>query len=194
MHPVKHFKTITEHRRLVRKYCIRLGLIRQGLMHDLSKYSPVEFWRGAIYYQGFRSPNDAERRETGVSKAWLHHKGRNLHHYEYWIDYNSRATNEKDILIAVKMPLRYVVEMMMDRIAASKIYNKGHYTDDLPLKYFEHNMYRIPMHRETRLLLYGLLRMLAVYGEEKTFHYVKTRLLKQKDYHYSSDVNGKNIV
>ena len=183
-HPVSHFMTITEHKILVMRNCFRVGLYWQGLMHDLSKYSPREFLVGARYYQGNRSPNNAEREDTGYSSAWLHHKGRNLHHYEYWIDYNSRATSEKDILIAVKMPLRYVVEMMMDRIAASKIYNKGHYSDDLPLKYFEHNMYKIPMHRETRLLLYGLLRMLAVYGEEKTFRYVKTRLLKQKDYHF----------
>ena len=77
MHPVEHFKTVYEHRKLVREHCFRLGLYRQGLMHDLSKYSPVEFWRGARYYQGNRSPNNKEREETGRSMAWLHHKGRN---------------------------------------------------------------------------------------------------------------------
>ena len=60
MHPIEHFKTVNEHRKLVREYCFRLGLYRQGLMHDLSKYSPVEFWRGAKYYQGNRSPNNNE--------------------------------------------------------------------------------------------------------------------------------------
>ena len=87
MHPIAHFRTISEHRHLVCRYCLRLGLIRQGLTHDLSKYSPEEFWRGARYYQGYRSPNDAERAETGMSRAWLHHKGRNKHHFEYWIDW-----------------------------------------------------------------------------------------------------------
>ena len=55
-------------------------------MHDLSKYSREEFWTGVRYYQGNRSPNAAERETVGFSKAWLHHKGRNKHHYEYWID------------------------------------------------------------------------------------------------------------
>ena len=77
MRAIEHFKTITHHRHLVQQYCFRLGLYYQGLTHDLSKYSPSEFWRGVKYYQGYRSPNDAERRENGVSLAWLHHKGRN---------------------------------------------------------------------------------------------------------------------
>ena len=82
MHPIAHFKTITAHRHLVCRYCFRLGLYGQGLKHDLSKYSPTEFWRGAKYYQGDRSPNDAERMKNGTSLAWLHHKGRNRHHFE----------------------------------------------------------------------------------------------------------------
>ena len=73
----EHLRTITRHRRLVMKGCFRIGLYAQGLTHDLSKYAPVEFWRGARYYQGTRSPNDIERKKTGVSQAWLHHKGRN---------------------------------------------------------------------------------------------------------------------
>ena len=81
-----HFKTITSHKLLVMKYCFQVGLYRQGLLHDLSKYTPTEFWRGAVYYQGNRSPNDEERRENGCSVAWMHHKGRNKHHYEYWTD------------------------------------------------------------------------------------------------------------
>ena len=73
-----HFETITRHKLLVMKYCFACGLYEQGLAHDLSKYSPTEFWRSAKYYQGFRSPNDQERSETGVSLSWLHHKGRKL--------------------------------------------------------------------------------------------------------------------
>lgn len=85
--PAGHFKTITEHKMLVMEHCFKLGLYRQGLMHDMSKYMPVEFLVGAKYYQGNRSPNNAEREEKGYSASWLHHKGRNKHHFEYWIDY-----------------------------------------------------------------------------------------------------------
>ena len=100
----EHFKTITHHRHLVRQYCFRLGLYYQGLTHDLSKYSPSEFWRGVKYYQGYRSPNDAERRENGVSLAWLHHKGRNRHHFEYWIDY-CIGSDGRVYMGGCKMPL-----------------------------------------------------------------------------------------
>lgn len=85
---VKHFRTITRHKLLVMQKCFRVGLYRQGLLHDLSKYSPTEFLVGMKYYQGNRSPNNAEREDTGVSLSWLHHKGRNRHHYEYWVDYD----------------------------------------------------------------------------------------------------------
>lgn len=89
---IGHFTTITRHKILVMKECFKIGLYKQGLTHDLSKYSPTEFLVGCKYYQGNRSPNNAEREETGVSKAWLHHKGRNRHHFEYWIDYSVEKT------------------------------------------------------------------------------------------------------
>ena len=114
----KHFCTITHHKYLVMKNCFKVGLYRQGLLHDMSKYSPAEFWVGCRYFQGNRSPNNAEREEKGYSSAWLHHKGRNKHHYEYWIDYGLEG---EPMLTGMKMPKKYVVEMLMDRIAASKI-------------------------------------------------------------------------
>ena len=82
----QHFRTISHHKVLVCRHCFKVGLYRQGIMHDLSKYSLTEFRVGVNYYQGDRSPNTAERSDLGYSTAWLHHKGRNRHHYEYWID------------------------------------------------------------------------------------------------------------
>ena len=72
MHPWKHFKTITKHRWLVQKHCFHVGLYWRGLTHDLSKYSWTEFWAGAKYYQGTRSPNTEEREEICYSLAWIH--------------------------------------------------------------------------------------------------------------------------
>ena len=83
----KHFCTINHHKHLVMKGCFAVGLYKQGLLHDLSKYTPTEFLVGCKYYQGTMSPNNAERKDKGYSSAWLHHKGRNKHHMEYWIDY-----------------------------------------------------------------------------------------------------------
>ncbi|MBR3231093.1 MAG: catalase, partial [Lachnospiraceae bacterium] len=117
MNYLGHLKTITKHHNLVMGYCMRAGLIWQGLTHDLSKLSPEEFLVGARYYQGTRSPNNAEREATGVSMSWLHHKGRNKHHYEYWTDVPPGEHHYKP----VPMPTRYLVESVMDRIAASKV-------------------------------------------------------------------------
>lgn len=110
----KHFKTITYHKYLVMQGCFKVGLYKQGLLHDLSKYSPDEFIVGAKYFQGDRSPNNAEREAIGYSSAWLHHKGRNKHHYEYWIDYSTKAIAGG--MAPAPMPVKYVVEMLMDRM------------------------------------------------------------------------------
>ena len=116
-----HLKTINHHKMMVMKNCFRVGLYKQGLLHDLSKYSPTEFIPGIKYYQGNRSPNNAQREAEGCSTAWLHHKGRNKHHYEYWIDY---PTNKEAGLVGMEMPVKYVVEMFCDRLAASRNYTK----------------------------------------------------------------------
>lgn len=176
-----HFCTINQHKLLVMKYCFRVGLYKQGLLHDLSKYAPSEFLVGCKYYQGTRSPNNAEREDTGYSLAWLHHKGRNKHHYEYWIDY---SLDPSEGIVGMKMPIKYVVEMFMDRVAASKIYMKDKYTDAYPLEYYDKGAALLgPMvHKDTAALLRCLLKMLARDGEEKTFRYIKKVLLKKKTY------------
>lgn len=174
----EHFQTITYHRKLVREGCFRVGLYWQGLTHDLSKYSPTEFLVGAKYFQGNRSPNNAEKEAKGYSSSWLHHKGRNKHHFEYWIDYTMPGASEK-LLVGMKMPVRYVVEMCMDRIAACKVYQKEAYTDESPWKYhMKSKRVQEVMHPESLALLNYLLQMLAEQGEEKTFAYIK-RILKK---------------
>ena len=115
-----HFSTITHHKMLVMKTCFKVGLYKQGLLHDLSKYTPIEFIPGVIYYQGDRSPINREKELKTCSRGWLHHKGRNLHHFEYWIDYSINPTGGK--LVGMKMPKKYVAEMVIDRISASKNY------------------------------------------------------------------------
>lgn len=174
-HPIAHFKTITAHRRLVRRYCFRLGLYTQGAAHDLSKYSPAEFFRGARYYLGYRSPNDAERKAIGMSLAWLHHKGRNRHHHEYWIDYIV-GPEGKVSAGPVRMPLRYVAEMFCDRIAACRIYLGERYTDASPWEYYQRSKDHIQIHPETAAELEEMLRALKDEGEEAAFARVRQKL------------------
>lgn len=174
----KHFKTITHHKLLVAKGCFRVGLYRQGLLHDLSKYSPAEFLVGVKYYQGTRSPNNAEREELGFSSAWLHHKGRNKHHYEYWQDYSRQGG--QGVLSPVPMPDKYVAEMIMDRIAASKVYKGAEYTDAAPLEYYNRLRENPSIHPDTRAVLERMLTMLAQKGEKETFACIKRELVKRK--------------
>ncbi|MDD6638029.1 MAG: DUF5662 family protein [Lachnospiraceae bacterium] len=175
----EHWKTITHHKNMVRAGCFKVGLYRQGIMHDWSKYTPTEFLVGCKYYQGNMSPNNAERADKGYSTAWLHHKGRNKHHLEYWIDYSASDKGHGG-MTGMKMPLKYVVEMFIDRISASKNYQKENYTDRSALTYYEKGKGHYMMHKDTEAMLVYLLTMLAVKGEKETFRFVKNEVLKGK--------------
>ncbi len=170
-----HLKTINSHKMLVMKHCFQVGLYKQGLLHDLSKYTPVEFIPGVKYFQGDKSPNNVQRQMEGCSTAWLHHKGRNKHHYEYWIDYSG---TEGTALSGMKMPVNYVVEMFCDRVAASKIYYGEAYTDDTPLAYYNKGHDHYVIHPDSDALLKKLLTMLAEKGENYTFRYIRKRVLQ----------------
>lgn len=174
----KHFMTITRHRHQVIRHCYRAGILFRGLLHDLSKYSFAEFSEGMRFYDGSRSPNVGARMTRGYSKAWMHHKGRNRHHFEYWTDYDPVTR----VMRPVKMPLRFVAEMFCDRVAASKIYNGAAYRDGDPLSYFLSGKPTRQIHAETSDFLEKLLRMLADEGEEKTFSYLRECVKSGKDY------------
>ena len=181
MQVLAHLRTVNQHRRLVRKYCFRLGLIWQGLTHDLSKYSPAEFWRSAKYYQGYRSPNDAERQATGLSLSWLHHKGRNRHHFEYWIDY-CIGPDGRVYMGGCKMPKKYVAEMFCDRIAACRVYQGEKYTDASAYDYFQRSKGHVWIHPETSRLIDRWLLLLKERGEDEAFRIIRGELKESKTY------------
>lgn len=175
MHIWKHFKTITKHRHMVMKQCFEIGLYKQGLLHDLSKYSPTEFSKGCIYYQGDRSPNNYEREVTGVTLSWLHHKGRNRHHFEYWLDYDLEHYGQ---VTGMVMPRKYVAEMFCDRLAACRIYEKENYTSASPVRFFYRGAGSCLMHVQTRREIAYLLTMFSVKEKEETFAYIRNEYLK----------------
>lgn len=161
-----HLHTINKHKVKVTYLCFRCHLYKQGLLHDLSKYSYIELKTGFHYYQGFRSPIDAEKEEKGYSLGWLHHKGRNKHHWEYWLDFGVNG------IYACKMPTNYVIEMFCDRVAASMIYQKEKYTDSSALEYYENGRGKILIHPETDALIHHLLKYLSEHGLDQTIHYI----------------------
>lgn len=164
---LQHLKTITQHKIKVTWLCFRCHLFKQGLLHDLSKYSYIELKTGFKYYQGYRSPIDAEKEEKGYSLGWLHHKGRNKHHWEYWLDFG------KDGIYPCQMPVNYVIEMFCDRVAASMIYQKEKYTDSSALDYYIQGRDKILIHSNTDALIFSLLTYLSKNGLDKTIEYIK---------------------
>ena len=143
----KHTFLVIRHKWRVFINCVKCGLIWRGIVHDLSKFSPTEFFESVKYYQGNRSPIGVCRRENGYSKAWLHHKGRNKHHIEYWID--------PECPTQPPMPYKYAVECVCDKLAATRVYAGKNYSPDLPMKHWKR---------------YGCL----VHGNPKTMQFIET--------------------
>lgn len=131
MYILKHLKTILIHKWFVFKECVSCGLIWRGMIHDFSKFSLTEFISSAKHFQGNRSPIEAEKEAIGYSSAWLHHKGHNKHHWEYWTDFDDKGN-----IIANKIPYKYVVEMICDWISAGIAYNKEKWTESEVLNYY----------------------------------------------------------
>ena len=127
-----HWKTVHTHRKWVRKYCFMAGLYWRGLTHDLSKYSPVEFLESAKYWTGTHSPIDEAKKDKGYSRAWLHHRGRNPHHWAYWAD------NFSEGLTVYCMPMNDFVEMVCDFLAAGRAYSGKNFTYEKERLWWKH--------------------------------------------------------
>lgn len=169
-----HLHTINAHKKKVTELCFRCGLYRQGLLHDLSKYTPTELKTGFRYYQGWRSPIDAQKEAEGCSFSWLHHKGRNPHHWEFWLDLT------RDGIRPMPMEPKYVAEMFCDRVAASMIYQGSNYTDHSALDYYMQGRDKILIHPQTNQEIRFLLEYLAEYGLDNTLDYIRKVYLKKK--------------
>lgn len=158
-----HFKTIHVHRKHVRHWCFKMGLVWQGLTHDLSKYSRAEF---DIYkfYGGTKSPHEVARDQLGYSPFWIYHKNHNKHHWEFWLD------NQDSEMIPIKIPYKYVVEMFCDFVGAGKAYSKGKWNVHMPLDYYEAKCRgKRLINKYSEELLTKLMQMLIECGNEKEF-------------------------
>ena len=171
-----HLRTVHKHRKMVRKLCFKCGLYWQGLTHDLSKYSHTEFWNGVKYFTGTASPHIGERKEKGYSDAWIHHHNRNKHHAEYWVDIKNGKS------APIEMPLKYLAEMICDRVAASMIYLGDKYTDSAPLEYYWSKQDENQFDDITRSELENWLEDIATYGLDKTLKQIKMELENEKNY------------
>jgi hypothetical protein len=127
---IKHTILVSKHRWIVFKLAVKAGIPWRGFVHDLSKFSPTEFIESVKYYNGKRSPIHVCREKNGYSEAWLHHKGRNKHHFEYWVDIS------KTEQIGVFLPYKYMVEAVCDKLSAGMVYNGKNWNQGEPIRYW----------------------------------------------------------
>ena len=158
---IKHFKLITHHKWVVFKLCCKIGEPWRGLVHDLSKYSPTEFWESANYYVGNHTPITEAKRTKGYSKAWLHHKGRNKHHTEYWVDYTAPE-------VTPVIPYPYAAEMICDKLATSIIYQGKKWTKEYELAYWEKEKERVEVNPKIANFITAVMTEVAKQGIDKT--------------------------
>lgn len=170
---IKHFNLITRHRWVVFKLCCKAGIPYRGLIHDLSKYSPTEFWESVKYYNGNMSPILLARREQGYSSAWLHHKGRNKHHAEYW--YDQMAKDSMPVI-----PYKYTVEMICDNLAAGIVYNGKRWRNDTQLKYWNKRNSEVPINEKNKAMLTEVFTQISINGIDKTINRTNLKKLYNK--------------
>lgn len=161
----EYFKTIRQHRKIVRQECKACGIGCLGWKHDLSKYSWSEFDAGAEFYKGSgKTGQGADESCRGYPLAWQHHKGHNPHHWEYWIEFGENGN-----VIPLKIPFVYVVEMVCDWIGAGKVYSKDKWTQQEPLIYYKKVRDRRYFHPDTENLILAFLSAIDTKGLEE-FH------------------------
>lgn len=159
---IKHFNLITHHKWVVFKLCCKIGEPWRGLAHDISKYSPTEFFESANYYVGDYSPITEAKKDKGYSEAWLHHKGRNKHHVEYWIDHNAPE-------VTPMIPYPYAAEMICDKLAAGMIYEGKKWTKEFELSYWEEReKNRLEMNPKMKDFITAVMTEVANQGVDKT--------------------------
>ena len=119
----KYLKYVIKHKWYVMIACFQQGLYWQGIIHDISKFLPSEFFPYANYFWG-NKPNDREknkyRKSTTTSDgkmdfAWLLHLRRNKHHWQWWV-----LPEDDGGTKFLEMPIKYLVEMICDWHGAGK--------------------------------------------------------------------------
>ena len=171
---IKHFKLITHHKWVVFKLCCKVGEPWRGFMHDISKYSPTEFWESVNYYVGDHSPITEAKKDKGYSEAWLHHRGRNKHHTHYWVDHDAPETTPV-------MPYPYAAEMICDKLAAGMIYQGKEWTKEFELSYWEEREKdKLEMNPKVRDFITAVFIQVAEQGIDATLTKKNIRGLYEK--------------
>ena len=175
-----HFKKVCKHKYWVGYYCFKAGIPWRGIKHDMSKFSPVEFLESVKYYQGNRSPIDKCKEVNGWSKAWQHHKGRNDHHYEYWMDDFDHGGKP------LKMPPECAIEMLCDYLGAGRAYSGDSFSYADELEWWKKKSQNpLAMHPVTKMFISFELTKIAKAEASEDFNLKKLLNNRQLRWEYA---------
>ena len=169
----KHIKLVMKHKWIVFKLCCKIGNAWRGFMHDWSKFSPTEFFESIKYYDGHKSPIKVCKADKGYSEAWLHHKGRNKHHPEYWIDY---SLPQKTVI----MPYKYAAEMICDKLAAGMVYSGKEWNNNTQIDYYMQEREVSLIHPQIDKFMIAVFTEVSKNGLDKTLTKQNIKKLYEK--------------
>lgn len=110
----KYFAYVIRHKWFVFVAGLRVNVsFVQLLMHDLSKFSPAEFFAYAEYFNGEKN----DRTEQAFKVAWNNHQKYNKHHWQHWVLIND---SDEPKITPLVMPVKYADEMVADWMGAGR--------------------------------------------------------------------------
>ena len=169
-----YFKTILRHKKYVFIECAKCGIFWQGVKHDLSKFSKEEFEASAMFYANGKYGEKTDEIKRAYSQAWLHHKGVNPHHWEWWIDFGKRGE-----IVVNKIPYKYVVEMVCDWVGAGRVYEKEEWKQDAPLNYYNKVRDGRYFDPDTEVLIMRFLTCIKDKGLDEFHKMAKNKTIKK---------------
>lgn len=137
MNYIQYLSYVFRHKWFVFLAGLKVGVpLWQLATHDLSKFSPSEFFPYAnFFYRPKDSGGDA------FNMAWLLHQRRNPHHWQHWV-----LMQDDGPALPLPMPEKYAREMVADWAGAGRaITGKWEVAD-----WYENNKEKIILHPETR--------------------------------------------
>lgn len=158
---------VLKHKWFVMIECFKMGLYFRGIIHDLSKFYPVEFIAYSKHFCGNINKgrdktgnyNPFENSSEEFKRAWLHHAHHNDHHWQYWF---LETCNEE---IVYPMNEDCIKEMLCDWVGAGKAQN-----NIMPIKdWYLVNMWNMKFHPETRGYIEDFLGITEEYPLLKEF-------------------------
>jgi hypothetical protein len=140
---------------------LRVG-VWQLFIHDMSKFRAAEYVPyGRFFYRkpgaGWLKASIDPEAKPGMLRAWLTHIFRNPHHWQHWCLINGAsvvATRGTKVNVnpidALRMPTKYVREMVADWMGAGRAYNGAYPADIASWGWWQENKRSLVLHPEAR--------------------------------------------